>query len=161
MGRTSRGERMPWVRMLSASSFKESSSKVRRGLVLDSVSNARGRLRYSVALAMVLVFMAMAPFERLHCVGCCEADALSHPLRGGKGLGAWGLLLLEGFGEALQSQVVVPPLGESLVLLVKADEVNVVIANDGAAPLLHANVVVAVIKRIQVWAVRESKLEAH
>src|ERR1700677_4320569 len=40
----------------SASSFKELSSKVRRGLVLDSVSNARGRLRYSVALAIV-VFM--------------------------------------------------------------------------------------------------------
>ena len=101
MGRTSKGERTPWVRMLSASSFKASSSKMRRGLVVDSVSNARGRLRYSVALAMV-VFMVMAPFERLHCVGCCGADALSHPLRGGKGLGAWvPLLPLEGFDEAL------------------------------------------------------------
>ena len=36
------------------------------------------------------------------------------------------LLPLEGFGEALQSQVVVPHLGESLVLLVQADEVDVV-----------------------------------
>ncbi len=35
-----------------------------------------------------------------------------------KGLGAWGLLPLEGSGEALQTQVVVPLLGELLVLLV-------------------------------------------
>jgi len=64
---------------------------------------------------------------------------------GGKGLGAWGLLLLKGFGEALQSQVVVPHFGESLVLLVQADEVNVVVADDIAAPLLHAYIVVPVI----------------
>jgi site-specific recombinase XerD len=54
-------------------------------------------------------------------------------------------LLLEGFGEALQSQIVVPHLGESFVLLVQADEVNVVVADNRAAPLLHANVIVAVI----------------
>jgi hypothetical protein len=41
---------------------------------------------------------------------------MSAPLR--KGLGAWGLLPLEGFGEALQTQVVVPLLGELLVLFV-------------------------------------------
>ena len=78
-------------------------------------------------------------------MGGCGADELSHPLQGGKGLGAWGLLLLEGFGEALQSQVVVPHLGESLMLLVQADEVNVVVADDIAAPLLHAYIVVPVI----------------
>lgn len=50
--------------------------------------------------------------------GDCGADALSHPLLGGNGLGAWGLLLLEGFGEALQLQVVVPRFGEPFVLLV-------------------------------------------
>jgi hypothetical protein len=42
-----------------------------------------------------------------------------HPLRGGKGLGAGRLLLLEGFGEALQAQVFVPLLGELLVLAVE------------------------------------------
>ena len=49
-GRTSKGERTPWVRMESASSFKAICSKVRRGLVFDSLSRASGRLRYSVAL---------------------------------------------------------------------------------------------------------------
>jgi hypothetical protein len=69
---------------------------------------------------MVVVFMAMAPFERLHCVRCCEADALSHPLRGGKGLGAWvPLLPLEGFDKALTAQILVPLLGELFVLPVK------------------------------------------
>jgi hypothetical protein len=55
------------------------------------------------------------------------------------------VLLLEGFGEALQTQVVVPHLGESLMLLVQADEMNVVVAHNGAAPLLHAYIVVSVI----------------
>ena len=83
----------------------------------------------------------------MHCICGFGADAPSHPLRGGLGLGAWGLLLLllQGFGEALQSQVVVPHLGESLILLVQADKVNVVVADDIAAPLLHAYIVVPVI----------------
>jgi hypothetical protein len=63
----------------------------------------------------------------------------------GKGLGAGLLLPLEGFGQTLQTQVVVPHFGESLVLLVQADEVNVVVADDIAAPLLHAYIVVPVI----------------
>ena len=66
-----------------------------------------------------------------------EHDALC-PLRCGKGLGVWGLLALEGFGEALQTQVVVPLPGELLVLLVQAGKVNVVAALDGAAPLLDS-----------------------
>jgi len=70
--------------MLSASSKSASSSMTRRGLVLDGVRRARGRLRYSVA---VWVFMAVL-LERLHCIGGCGADALSHPLRGGRDLGA-------------------------------------------------------------------------
>jgi hypothetical protein len=35
-----------------------------------------------------------------------------------KGLGAWGLLPLEGSSEALQAQVVIPLLGELLVVFV-------------------------------------------
>ena len=70
-----------------------------------------------------------------------EHDALC-PLRCGNGLGAWGLLPLEGFGEALQTQVVVPLLGELLVLLVQAGKVNVVAALDGAAPLLDSEIVI-------------------
>jgi hypothetical protein len=35
--RTSKGERTPWVRMDSASSFQAASSKMRRGLVFDSL----------------------------------------------------------------------------------------------------------------------------
>jgi hypothetical protein len=65
--------------------------------------------------------------ERTRCPGPA-------PLR--KGLGAWGLLPLEGFGEALQTQIVVPLVGELLVLLVQAGKVNVMAALDGAAPLL-------------------------
>ena len=76
-------------------------------------------------------------------------------------MGSAAAVLLKGFGEALQSQVVVPHLGESLMLLVQADEVNVVVADDGAAPLLHAYIVVPVIEGVQVWPVRESKLETH
>ena len=47
------------------------------------------------------------------------------------------------------------------MLLVKAGEANVVVANDGAAPLLHANVIVAVVEGAQIWLVDESKLETH
>jgi hypothetical protein len=47
------------------------------------------------------------------------------------------------------------------VLLVQADEVDILAANDGAAPLLHANVIVAVVKGAQIWLVDESKLETH
>jgi len=63
----------------------------------------------------------------------------------GKRLGAWRLLLCKGFGEVLQAQVVVPLLGELLVLVVQAGEVHIVVAHDGAAPLLHAEIVIAVI----------------
>ena len=55
----------------------------------------------------------------------------------------------------------VPHLGESLVLLVQADEVNVLLADDGTAPLLHANVIVAIVEGAQMWPVDESKLETH
>ena len=68
-----------------------------------------------------------ALLERLHCTEVVERTRFPIRSGAGKGLGAWGLLLLlKGFGKALQSQVVVPHLGESLVLLVQADEVNVV-----------------------------------
>src|ERR1017187_5366828 len=46
--------------MLSANSLRAESSKMRRGLVADSVRTARGRLRYSVA---VFVFMGCSPLS--------------------------------------------------------------------------------------------------
>ena len=52
---------------------------------------------------------------------------------------------LEGLGEALQTQVVVPYFGKALVLLVKLGKLHVVAANHVAAPLFHAYVVVAVV----------------
>jgi hypothetical protein len=67
-----------------------------------------------------------------------------------KGVGAWGLLPLEGFGEALQTQVVVPLPGELLVLLVQAGKVNVVAALDSAAPLLDSEIVITEVERLQV-----------
>jgi len=63
-------------------------------------------------------------------------------------LGAWGLLLCKGFGEALLSQVLVPQLGEALVLVVKLRVIAVVGFSDESAPLLNPCVVVAVIKGI-------------
>ena len=77
-------------------------------------------------------------------------------------LGGWGLLLLlEGFCEALQAQVVVPHLGETLVLLMEADEVDIVAALDCAAPLLYADVVVPVVEGVKVWSIRQPKLKTH
>ncbi len=35
------------------------------------------------------------------------------------------------------------------------------VADNGAAPLLYADIVVSVIEGVQVWPVRESKLETH
>jgi hypothetical protein len=73
-----------------------------------------------------------ALLERLHCVGGGEADALSYPLRGGRGLGARvPLLPLEGFDKALTAQVLVPLLGELLVLPVKLGmECVIVVLNE-------------------------------
>ena len=51
-------------------------------------------------------------------------------------------LVREGVGEALQTQVVVPRCGKAFVLFVQVGEEHVVIANDGAAPLLDGNVIV-------------------
>jgi hypothetical protein len=63
----------------------------------------------------------------------------------GNGLGAWGLLSLEGFGEALLSQIFVPQLSEAFVFGVKLRVIAVVGFPDEAAPLLNPCVVVAVI----------------
>jgi len=57
-------------------------------------------------------------------------------------LRAWVLLPFEDFGEALQAKVLIPQLGESLVLLVQLEQMHVMVADDGAAPLLGAGVVV-------------------
>jgi hypothetical protein len=65
-------------------------------------------------------------------------------------LGAWGLLLLESLGEALQSQIVVPHLGESFMLLVQAHEVNVLVADNSTAPLLDSEIVLAVVEGVKV-----------
>jgi len=52
-------------------------------------------------------------------------------------------LVRKGVGKALQTQVVVPLLSESLMLFVQLNQVHIVIAHDGAAPLLGAGVIVA------------------
>jgi hypothetical protein len=59
-GRTSKGERMPWLRMLAANSLRAESSKNRRGLVFDSVRMDSGRSRYSVAVfAIVIIALSL------------------------------------------------------------------------------------------------------
>jgi hypothetical protein len=59
------------------------------------------------------------------------------------GLGAWTLLLCEGFGETLQAQVVVPLLGKLFVLTVKLGVECVVVVSNEARPLLDRNIIVA------------------
>jgi hypothetical protein len=63
-------------------------------------------------------------------------------------LRASGLPLHEGFGEALQTQVVIPHLRESLMLPVQAREIDILAVLDGAALLLDAYVVIPVIESI-------------
>ena len=83
-------------------------------------------------------------------MGLWSECATLYPLRWrGKGLGPWGPLpLLEGFGKTLQTQVVVPLLGESLVLLVQLNQMHVVVTDDVPAPLLGAHIVVAVVEGV-------------
>src|SRR5437899_2956292 len=59
-----------------------------------------------------------APFERLRCMKLWSKRAALCPLRCGKGLGASGLLPLEDFKKALQTQVVIPCLCEQFMLRV-------------------------------------------
>jgi len=61
-----------------------------------------------------------ALLERLHCTKVVERTRFPIRSGAGKGLGSCRLLLaIEGLGEALQTQVVIPQLGESLVLVEK------------------------------------------
>ena len=83
-----------------------------------------------------------------------------HPLVR-EGLAAYMLLRVKGFGVALQRQLVVPRPGETPVLLMQLDQVHEVVADDVAAPLLDAYVIIAVVVGVEVWAVWELKLEAH
>src|SRR5271170_6048124 len=116
----------------SASSWSFDSSNVRRGLAADSWMVSRARNWNALLFCMIALLGRVERFGGVERTRC----PVSAPLR--KGLGAWGLLALEGFGEALQTQVVVPLPGELLVLLVQAGKVNVVAALDGAAPLLDS-----------------------
>src|SRR6266702_2061349 len=119
-GRTVMGWMRPCCLMLSASSCSLDSSNVRRGLAADSWMVSRARNWNA------LLFCMIALLGRVEGLGVgCEHDALC-PLSCGKSLGPWGLPPFEGFGEALQTQVVVPLPGELLVLLVQAGKVNVV-----------------------------------
>ncbi len=106
------------------------------------MSIASGRSRYSVALVTVVVFLVTGSFRAVVLHG---AVALPY-VRAveGNGLGACGLLLCEGFGEALLSQVPVPQLGEVFVFVVKLRLIAVVALSDEAAPLLNTCVLVAV-----------------
>src|ERR1035438_8759978 len=54
-GRTSKGERTPWLRMLAANSLRAEPSKNRRGLVFDSMRKDSGRSRYSVLVFAIVI----------------------------------------------------------------------------------------------------------
>src|SRR5581483_2325887 len=59
------------------------------------------------------------------------------------------------------TKVGVPRLREALVLLVQRGEKDVVAAYDVPAPLLHADIVVAVVVGAKVRSTSEAKLETH
>ena len=67
-GRTSKGERTPWLRMDSASSFNAVGSKVRRGFVFDSFNTDSGTFLYSVALT-IWVSMMISSFRAVEGEG--------------------------------------------------------------------------------------------
>jgi hypothetical protein len=62
-------------------------------------------------------------------------------------VGAYVLVRVEDFSEALQAQLVVPRLSKTDMLRMQVNEANVVIADDVAAPLLDGNVMVAPVPR--------------
>ena len=101
-----------------------------------------GRFRFCAGACCTVVLLGRGRAE-----GGSGRAAL-HPLWSvkakGKGLAAYVLLRVEGLGVTLQTQVVVPRLREALVLLVQLHQVHVVVADDVAAPLLHAYIVVSV-----------------
>src|SRR6202789_770977 len=112
-GRTSKGERTPWLRMDSASSLRAVFSKVRRGLVFDSLKTASETLRYSVAL-MTVVSMMRGSFRAWLGVGGHRAARSCCPLQG-SGL-AEDALVRKGGEKTLRCEVGVPRPRETLVL---------------------------------------------
>ena len=117
--------------MLSASSLRAASSKMRRGLVFDSLRRESETLRYSVALRMA-VSMVLAPFERLEGWKEKRADTgCRYPLHGG-GL-ATNRLVRERFEKALHPKIAVPLQGELLMLAVKVEQGDVVAAHNEEA----------------------------
>src|SRR6185312_7186948 len=143
-GRTSKGERTPWLRMDSANSFKAISSKVWRGLVFDSFKRASETLRYSVAL-MTWVSMMVCSFRAVEGEGHGAVHVGRDSAPRWSGLAA-NALVRESLCETLQSQVVVPCLCETLVLFMQNNQVDIVAAHDISAPLFHADIIVAVIE---------------
>jgi len=56
----------------------------------------------------------------------------------------------------LQSQVVIPRLCETLVLFMQSNQVDIVAAHDVPAPLLHAEIIVAVVESRQMRSTGEA-----
>src|ERR1700677_2544378 len=81
---------------------------------------------------------------------------------GGSGL-ATNRLVREGFYKALQSEGVVPCPCEPLMLLMQFQQAHVMVTNDVAAPLLHAEVIVAPVKGVETCLTpdRQAQLETH
>ncbi len=127
-GRTSSGDKTPWVRMDAASSCNATGSKVWRGLVFDSFRTDKGTLRYSVALT-IWVSMMTGSFRAVEGEGTERQRAFTAPR--GRGL-AEDALVREGFEKALQAQGVVPCLSKPLMLLLKLRQRDIVAVDDGS-----------------------------
>ena len=126
-----------------ASSYSLDSSKVRRGLVVDSwmVSIAR---YWNVLLSCMMT----SSFRTLKGKDKRSGHTLAGSAPQGSGL-AVNRLVREGFLEALQFEVFVPLGRKVFVLRVHVEQDNVVIAHNRAGPAFDAHVVVAPVIRIK------------
>jgi hypothetical protein len=105
--------------------------------------------------------MVLAPFELLKGEGQRADIGWRYPLHG-SGLATNGLVR-EGFEKILHPEVAVPLQSELLVLAVEFGQGDIVAAHDGARDLLHGQIVVASIERVErdFAADRPRYLEAH
>src|ERR1700745_4009260 len=142
-GRTSRGERTPWVAdglgQFLQSDFIKDTARVGLGLTHQRESET---LRYSMALTICVSMMCS--FRTVEGEKLRSGDVLSVPLRE-SGL-ATNALVLEGFHESLRIQVVVPQRSEPRMLAVEHGVKRILSGADEARPLLNSGVIVAVVE---------------
>jgi hypothetical protein len=106
-------------------------------LVVDSVSNSRGRLRYSEALIMAM-FMVIGSFRAVSRKEAERKRTRLIPLRE-SGLATNGGVR-ESLGKPLKAEISIPLGGESFMLPAQPQQSDVTALHDGAGELLDAQI---------------------